>query len=223
MSFIQFDLVHPDTQTKERPQTLYLKGGKRLLDLILALALLPLLLPIIFGLALCISPNPRRALFGHRRLGRMGQEFFCYKLRTMVMDADQKLLEALQNDPDARREWAQTHKLKNDPRITKIGRFLRKTSLDELPQIFNVIKGDMSFVGPRPITLEEVEHYGKDLTSYLTLRPGITGLWQVNGRNDISYQSRVRLDVSYRGKASALSDIWLMIRTVGVIFNGTGH
>lgn len=158
---------------------------------------------------ICISPllayiayrikkeDPGPVIFKHMRVGKNGKSFPCYKFRSMCVDAKQMLEKYLRENPEARMEWERDFKLKNDPRVTPIGEFLRRTSLDELPQIFNVLKGEMSLVGPRPIVQEEVPRYGKHIKKYYSVKPGITGLWQVSGRSDISYPERVALDVEY--------------------------
>lgn len=170
----------------------------RIFDVVLSLAALTILLPLLLVVALAVrltSKGP--AIFRHRRIGRNGREFYCFKFRTMVCDADKRLATLLRENPAARAEWERDHKLRNDPRITPIGVFLRKTSLDELPQIFNVLLGTMSWVGPRPIVAGEIIRYGHRFTAYCAVRPGITGLWQVSGRNDTSYRRRVAMDVLY--------------------------
>ena len=171
----------------------------------------PLLLLIAAGIYFD-SPGP--VIFKHIRIGKNGKAFGCYKFRTMCMDADKKLAELLENDAEAKKEWEQDFKLKNDPRVTKIGKFLRKTSLDELPQIFNVLKGEMSLVGPRPVVEAELEKYGEYLDDYLLVRPGITGMWQVNGRSDTTYEERVHMDSWYVRNWSIWIDIMLLWRTV---------
>lgn len=157
------------------------------------------------------SPGP--VIFRHVRIGKNGRAFGCYKFRTMCMDADKKLAELLANDAAAKAEWERDFKLKDDPRVTKVGKFLRKTSLDELPQIFNVLKGEMSLVGPRPVVEEELEKYGEYLDDYLMVRPGITGMWQVNGRSDTTYEERVHMDSWYVRNWSIWIDIMLLWRT----------
>lgn len=157
------------------------------------------------------SPGP--VIFRHVRIGKNGREFGCYKFRTMCMGADKKLAELLANDAAARAEWERDFKLKNDPRVTKVGKFLRKTSLDELPQIFNVLKGEMSLVGPRPVVEAELEKYGEYLDDYFMVRPGITGMWQVNGRSDTTYEERVHMDSWYVRNWSIWIDIMLLWRT----------
>ena len=174
--------------------------------------------PILLFIAIWIykdSPGP--VIFKHIRIGKDGKPFPCYKFRSMCVDAKEKLAELLANDPAAREEWERDFKLKNDPRITKSGAFLRKTSLDELPQIFNVLKGEMSLVGPRPIIQEELERYGEYVGDYLMVKPGITGMWQVSGRSDIEYHERVLLDSWYVRNWSVWIDIVMLFKTFAVV------
>ena len=174
--------------------------------------------PILLFIAIWIykdSPGP--VIFKHIRIGKDGKPFPCYKFRSMCVDAKEKLEELLANDPAAREEWERDFKLKNDPRITKSGAFLRKTSLDELPQIFNVLKGEMSLVGPRPIIQEELERYGEYVGDYLMVKPGITGMWQVSGRSDIEYHERVLLDSWYVRNWSVWIDIVMLFKTFAVV------
>lgn len=166
------------------------------------------------------SPGP--VIFRHVRIGKNGREFGCYKFRTMCMDADKKLDELLAKDAAAKAEWERDFKLKDDPRVTKVGKFLRKTSLDELPQIFNVLKGEMSLVGPRPVVEAELEKYGEYLDDYLMVRPGITGMWQVNGRSDTTYEERVHMDSWYVRNWSIWIDIMLLWRTVKSVIKCEG-
>ena len=166
---------------------------KRTFDLVAASLLLLALAPLLLSVAWLVSRDGGPATFGHTRIGRHGKPFRCLKFRSMVIDAQARLADLLARDPDARAEWERDFKLKNDPRVTALGAFIRKTSLDELPQLINVLRGDMSLVGPRPVVADEVERYGDDKVFYLMARPGITGLWQISGRNDIDYDSRVAL------------------------------
>lgn len=179
--------------------------------------------PILLAVAIWIykdSPGP--VIFKHTRIGKDGKPFPCYKFRSMCVDAKEKLEELLANDPVARAEWERDFKLKNDPRITKSGAFLRKTSLDELPQIFNVLRGEMSLVGPRPIIQEELERYGEHAADYLMVKPGITGMWQVSGRSDIDYAERVSLDSWYVRNWSVWIDVMLLWRTFDVVIRRKG-
>ena len=161
-------------------------------------------------------------LFAHRRIGREGQPFRCLKFRSMAVDAEARLERLLANDAAARREWEADHKLRSDPRVTPLGRFLRKTSLDELPQLINVVRGEMNLVGPRPVVQAEAQKYGRRFAHYCAVRPGITGLWQVSGRNDVSYGRRVALDVLYTRRKSFRLDLAILLRTVPAVLMRNG-
>ena len=200
----------------------YAARGKRALDLIGALVLLVVFAPLMLVIALLMLSQRGPVLFGHKRVGLGGGDFACLKFRTMVPDAEARLQDLLARDPEARRQWQADHKLDNDPRITGIGNFMRRTSLDELPQLVNVLRGEMSLVGPRPVTRTELQRYGEDSASYLALRPGLTGKWQVSGRNDISYSGRVALDSAYARDFSAKGDLTILVQTVGVVLGATG-
>lgn len=195
---------------------------KRGIDLVLGITLSVLLSPLLLVLALLVRRDGGPAIFAHERIGEGGQRFPCLKFRTMVLDADERLHALLATDAEAARSWAKDHKIKNDPRITGVGHFLRKTSLDELPQLLNVLRGQMSFVGPRPIVAEEIVRYGADYAYYQHARPGITGLWQVSGRNDVSYAERVRLDVWYARNWSAWLDVVILLRTFPIVVGKRG-
>jgi exopolysaccharide production protein ExoY len=186
---------------------------------ILLLAFSPLLIVVALLIA---RADARPILFAHYRVGRNGQLFPCFKFRSMYIEADKMLAELLLNDPAARTEWARDQKLSNDPRITPIGHFLRKTSLDELPQLFNVLRGEMNLVGPRPITVGELTRYGGDRWHYLCVRPGMTGLWQVSGRNKTTYDERVALDRRYVEQRSMAMDMRILVKTVGVVIKRDG-
>ncbi len=161
-------------------------------------------------------------IFRHRRVGRDGKPFDCLKFRSMVPDADRVLRELLERHPELKAEWLRDHKLRDDPRITAAGRFLRRTSLDELPQLWNVIRGEMSLVGPRPIVHEELLRYGRCASKYLSARPGITGLWQVTGRSNTDYRRRVVLDVYYIRRQSLLLDLYILAKTTRVVLGRHG-
>lgn len=213
-------VAHPGTPSAGRlPRTGPLGGlSKRVLDLVVASSALLLSLPIILFLVLLIrltSGGP--ALFGHRRIGFNGKSFTCYKFRTMVEDSAEALERHLRDNPEAAREWEATQKLRQDPRLIPFGRALRKSSLDELPQLINVLRGDMSCVGPRPVVAEELERYGLKASDYLKARPGLTGLWQVSGRSKIGYGDRVALDSSYVCNWSFWQDIVILMRTAVVL------
>ena len=195
---------------------------KRLFDLVVALVLLVLLSPLLGWLALQIRRDGGPAVFAHPRVGLNGRTFKCLKFRSMVVDADQRLAELLANEPAMRAEWARDRKLKTDPRLNHVGAFLRRTSLDELPQLLNVIRGEMSLVGPRPVVADELEKYGDDTDYYLMVRPGITGLWQVSGRSDVGYEKRVYLDTWYVKNWSLWYDIAILFKTVRVVLRRDG-
>lgn len=192
----------------------------RALDIVIASLALLLFLPMMVLIAAAVYlGDPGSVVFAHRRIGIGGRTFRCLKFRSMATDAEQRLAHLLQNDPAAREEWLRDHKLKNDPRITGIGGFLRKSSLDELPQLINVLRGEMSLVGPRPIVEAEIERYGRYFRHYCAVRPGITGLWQISGRNNVSYRRRVVFDVTYSRKMSFLLNVKILALTVpSVIF-----
>jgi undecaprenyl-phosphate galactose phosphotransferase len=193
---------------------------KRIFDLVVATLGTIAISPILLGIALAIkraSPGP--VFYSHKRIGHNGEYFQCWKFRSMVVDSDVKLKEYLEANPEARIEWEENQKLKNDPRVTKIGHILRKTSLDELPQLWNVIKGEMSLVGPRPIVDNEVEKYGIYFADYKMVKPGMTGLWQTSGRSDTSYPRRVRMDAWYVRNWNVWLDISLLVKTVKVVFS----
>lgn len=196
---------------------------KRTTDFFIAAIALIFLLPVMLPLAIAIRlSDGGSALFKQKRIGRDGKEFRCYKFRSMVVDADVRLKRLLAADPKARMEWQATQKLENDPRITAFGRFLRKSSLDELPQLLNILKGEMSIVGPRPIVRNEVEKYGDYFGHYCQVRPGLTGLWQVSGRSDTTYGERVALDVQYVSDWSYTSDIKIMAMTIPAVLMSDG-
>lgn len=198
-------------------------GMKRCIDLFLCLLILPVLLPLglILGLLIRLD-TPGPVLYRQRRIGQGGRTLHIYKFRTMAANADAVLEDWLARDPALREEWKRAHKLKHDPRVTRMGTFLRKTSLDELPQLINVVMGGMSLVGPRPIVAEEIEKYGEVYGEYCRVKPGITGLWQISGRNDTSYEERVAYDHYYINNWSVWMDLWILGRTVPVVLSGYG-
>jgi undecaprenyl-phosphate galactose phosphotransferase len=195
---------------------------KEAMDRVLALLGLLALFPIFLILFFWIRKDGGSAFYGHKRIGLNGKEFKCWKFRTMVVNAQEKLEELLDSDPAIKAEWEANFKLAEDPRITKIGNILRKTSLDELPQLWNVLKGDMSLVGPHPVVAEEQKLYGAHWDNYLSTKPGITGLWQVNGRSDTTYQERVEMDTHYVQNWSLVQDFVILLRTVMVVVSRTG-
>ncbi len=195
---------------------------KRTVDILLALAMLVAFAPLMSLIALMVwREDGAPIFFGHRRIGKNGKPFRCLKFRTMVRDSDAVLERALSFDSNLRREWEESYKLDCDPRILDgVGHLLRRTSLDELPQLFNVLRGDMSLVGPRPIIDDELEKYGGYKTHYLSVKPGLTGPWQVGGRSDTSYEERVTLDVWYVENASIGRDLSILLRTMSAFVSG---
>lgn len=206
-----------------RNHSFYRRYAKRFLDILLLLVLAAPFVLVIAMLAIAVRRDGGPAFFGHKRVGQDGRTFRCWKLRTMVPNAEEVLLEYLAKNPDAASEWAAHVKLRNDPRITRLGHVLRATSLDELPQLWNVFVGEMTFVGPRPVTPSEMEKYEGHEQCYLSLRPGITGLWQVSGRNSTDYRERVQLDSQYYATCSLGQDARILFRTFGAVLRRTGQ
>jgi exopolysaccharide production protein ExoY len=216
----QPDLDAIDVTPPHQAQGLVLQ---RIIDVVIVVLAIFAVLPLMLMIALFIWLNEGGSVFfGQVRVGRMGQLFRCWKFRTMVVNAEQALADHLANDPEARADWEASHKLRNDPRITPFGRFLRASSLDELPQLLNVLVGEMSLVGPRPIVLAEIARYKSNFCDYCRCRPGITGLWQVSGRNDVSYDMRVELDIQYARSRTAWLDVKIMAATVPAVLARRG-
>ncbi|MDR2826211.1 MAG: undecaprenyl-phosphate galactose phosphotransferase WbaP [Deltaproteobacteria bacterium] len=202
------------------PYRLYVK---RCIDLLVIATSAPptLLFFLLIGLAIILDSRGG-VLYSHKRIGQGGREIKIWKFRTMCKNADQLLNDYLEKNPEFKDEWRKNQKLKHDPRITRVGHILRKTSLDELPQLINVLKGEMSLVGPRPIVETEIQKYGEAFETYMRVKPGITGLWQVSGRNDVSYDTRIEMDELYVANWSVWLDIYLLIRTVPEVIKGSG-
>ncbi len=197
-------------------------GAKRVLDVLGAILLGVVFAPLIVVIVFMMRKSGATVIYRHRRVGRGGQMFCCLKFRTMVPNADQVLRELLDRNPELQAEWVRDHKLRNDPRVTRLGRFLRRTSLDELPQLWNVLRGEMSLVGPRPVVKEELLRYGRNVSTYLAAKPGITGLWHVTGRNDTDYRRRVVLDTYYVRNQNLLLDLYILMKTTAVVLGGSG-
>lgn len=195
---------------------------KRTLDVLGAIVLGLVFSPLIATIVVLMLLEGNPVLYRHRRVGRAGQMFSCVKFRTMIPNADQVLRGLLDQDPELRAEWIRDRKLRRDPRVTRLGHFLRRTSLDELPQLLNVLRGEMSLVGPRPVVREELLRYGRSVGIYLSVKPGITGLWQVTGRNNTSYRRRVALDTYYVRHQNVLLDLYILTKTTGVVLRGNG-
>jgi Undecaprenyl-phosphate galactose phosphotransferase WbaP len=199
------------------------KLNKRLMDITLVILGGLVILPCLLLIALLIKLNsPGPVLYKQKRLGCNGKHFFTFKFRTMVVDADKQLQKILESNPALKKEWEENHKLHKDPRVTGIGRFLRRTSLDEFPQLLNILKGDMSLVGPRPIVDAEIDKYGEDYKRVFSIKPGLSGLWQVSGRSDSNYLDRVAYDVYYLQSWSVWLDLWIIFKTFGVVIIGKG-
>jgi Undecaprenyl-phosphate galactose phosphotransferase WbaP len=193
------------------------------MNMAVALMALVFVLPIMLMVAFAVFvQDGGPVVFAHRRIGRHGRHFYCLKFRTMAVDADSRLKQLLAADPAARAEWERDHKLRNDPRVTRLGDFLRKTSLDELPQLLNVLRGEMSLVGPRPIVDGEVVKYGRHFREYCAVKPGITGLWQVSGRNDTTYRARVAMDCVYARRRNVALDAYIIAATVPAVLARRG-
>ena len=197
--------------------------AKRVIDLALTMSGGLCLLPFLLVIAVLVAVDNRgRVIFAHRRIGKGGREFKCYKFQTMVPNAQEALEKYLSANPEAKKEWEENFKLVNDPRVTKLGSFLRRTSLDEMPQLWNVIKGEMSLVGPRPIVAKEIERYGDNFKEYAMCKPGITGIWQVSGRSDTTYEERVAMDTWYAYNRTNLLDLKYLFKTVKIVLLGKG-
>lgn len=203
------------------PGSVYVRFLKRPLDILGTLAAAPIVVPLVALLALMILMRGGRPFYSQIRMGCSGRPFRLWKLRTMVNDADARLDEYLASNPSARAEWEASQKLKDDPRITAFGKFLRKSSLDELPQLWNVLRGDMSVVGPRPMLLNQAPLYPG--TDYYHLRPGVTGLWQISDRNDSTFAARATFDAIYARNLSWRSDFAILRKTISVVFRCTGY
>ncbi len=215
-----------DLRTNNEPRRLlsfYETHGKRALDIVIAGVLLIVLSPLLVLIALLVAQDGGTPFFVHRRAGLRGRSFGCVKFRTMVLDAERRLAAILARDPEAAAEWRANFKLSKDHRVTPVGRFLRKTSLDELPQLWNVLCGDMSIVGPRPVTREELQRYGRGAGVVLSVRPGMTGLWQVVGRGRATtYAERVEMDLRYVETMTLRRDMSILVLTSLVVLRGTG-
>lgn len=204
-----------------RSRGIYRHGGKRILDVTLVLLGSVFVVPIVLILAFLVSRDGGSAFYTQERVGKNGRVFRMLKLRSMVVDADARMKALLATDPEARAEWERDQKLKNDPRITRFGRLLRKSSLDELPQLWNVLRGDMSLVGPRPMMVDQRDLYPG--TAYYELRPGITGAWQTSERNNSTFAGRALFDAQYERELSLKTDVKILAKTFGVVLRATGY
>jgi Undecaprenyl-phosphate galactose phosphotransferase WbaP len=211
--------LRSDLDPTARPMA---RGCKLGLDCAASVAALVVLAPLLLVIAALVKLDGGPVLYGHPRIGRDGRMFRCLKFRSMVPDSATVLARVLRDDPLAAAEWARSFKLKHDPRVTRIGRLLRASSLDELPQLFNILRLEMSLVGPRPIIEDEVARYGRHIASYHSIRPGLTGLWQISGRSDTSYEERVRLDTAYVRSWSFWTDVAIILKTVPAVLRSRG-
>lgn len=227
LQFQQFpaDPAVPSPAVSDLPHRLqhgpYRRGFKRLFDLCAVLMAAPVVVPLVGAMAVAVALDGGRPFYTQNRVGMGGRTFRMWKLRSMVRNADALMEAHLAADPAARAEWDETQKLKDDPRITRLGRFLRRSSLDELPQLWNVVTGDMSLVGPRPMMLCQREMYPG--TAYYALRPGITGLWQTAGRNRTTFAARAEYDAEYESAVTLRNDLRILMRTVNVVLKATGY
>jgi exopolysaccharide production protein ExoY len=218
-----YRILHSQKLSRRTLQSLHHHLPKRLFDLCFSMALLILLAPLFLCITLAIRFSTKgNAIYAQFRLGREGRVFRCYKFRTMYTDADQRLRDLLSTDSDLREEWIQNQKFKEDPRIFPLGKWLRRTSLDELPQFWNVLRGDLSIVGPRPYMVIQKRQLGLLAPKILSVRPGITGLWQTSGRNQTTFQDRIHLDAEYVDKHSFWFDLFLVLKTIPQILLLTG-
>ena len=205
---------------RARKEPLYRRAVKRWLDITFVLLALPFVVPVVLVLALSLRASGQSPFFSQERVGLGGRTFKLWKLRTMVPDAEERLKAYLQSDETARQEWEAYQKLSRDPRITEFGQILRKSSLDELPQLLNVLRGDMSLVGPRPMMLDQQDLYPG--SAYYALRPGLTGTWQISDRNQSTFAQRAEFDADYERSLSFLKDLKILLATVGVVLRATG-
>lgn len=226
--YAYIDAAVPGSRSPSRDEGAPIEGLqyrvlKRVFDIVLVLAAIPVLLPLL-GLiaAVVIWSSPGPIFYSHRRIRQSGAFFSMWKFRTMCENSAEVLEDYLTGHPRARSEWSHTHKLKSDPRVTSVGSFLRRYSLDELPQVWNVLRGQMTLVGPRPIVAAEVEKYGDGFRYYCRVKPGLTGLWQVSGRSELTYPQRVALDCSYVERWSLRRDLWILLRTFSSVANKDG-
>jgi exopolysaccharide production protein ExoY len=215
--------LNPPTRVVSAEGSAFTKVVIRALDIVISALALIFFSPILVVVGLLVYfQDGGPMFFGQRRIGLDGNEFSCFKFRSMVTNAGQRLEKYLAENAEARIEWAKDHKLKNDPRITKLGRFIRKTSLDEFPQLWNVLKGEMSLVGPRPIVQDEVRKYGLSYSKYKSVKPGITGLWQVAGRNDVTYSRRVAMDRFFSKRKTVPFYLFILVMTVPAVLRQRG-
>ncbi len=221
MNEASIELVHNNVCVTKKENYLYL-GVKRVFDFLMSLISIVLLSPIFIIVLIAIKLDSKgKAIYKHKRIGKNGKYIYLYKFRTMYINS-KEMLEEILKDPERKKEWDTYYKLSNDPRITKVGKILRKTSLDELPQLFNILIGEMSFVGPRPVVDGEIDKYGENKDKLLSVLPGLTGWWACNGRSCVEYEERMKLELYYVDNRSILLDIKTLIKTFIIVFKRTG-
>ena len=221
MNEASIELVRDSVCISKKEKYLYL-GVKRVFDFLMSLISIVLLSPIFIIVLIAIKLDSKgKAIYKHKRIGKNGKYIYLYKFRTMYINS-KEMLEEILKDPKRKKEWDTYYKLTNDPRITKVGKILRKTSLDELPQLFNILIGEMSFVGPRPVVDGEIEKYGENKEKLLSVLPGLTGWWACNGRSCVGYEERRKLELYYVDNRSILLDIKTLIKTFVIVFKRTG-
>ena len=221
MNEASIELVRDSVCISKKEKYLYL-GVKRVFDFLMSLISIVLLSPIFIIVLIAIKLDSKgKAIYKHKRIGKNGKYIYLYKFRTMYINS-KEMLEEILKDPERKKEWDTYYKLTNDPRITKVGKILRKTSLDELPQLFNILIGEMSFVGPRPVVDGEIEKYGENKEKLLSVLPGLTGWWACNGRSCVGYEERMKLELYYVDNRSILLDIKTLIKTFVIVFKRTG-
>jgi lipopolysaccharide/colanic/teichoic acid biosynthesis glycosyltransferase len=221
---LSFSALEQPTDQIARAAMLRLRNQAiiRILDVTISSLAILFFLPLFVIISITLALQGAPIIFAHQRVGLGGRRFFCLKFRSMVVNAEARLSRLLHDDPRAREEWSRNQKLRNDPRITAFGHFLRRSSLDELPQLFNVLRGDMSIVGPRPIVDSEIYRYGHRFSNYCAVKPGITGLWQISGRNDVSYRRRVAMDSAYARSICPAFYLWIVLATVPAVLMRKG-
>ena len=222
MNEASIELLNENLKVKKEKSYFLYNGIKRMFDIVLAMISIVLLMPIFLIIAIIIKFDSKgKIIFKHKRIGKNGQPIYLYKFRTMYTNSNE-ILEELLKDPKIKKEWEENYKLTNDPRITKVGSFLRKSSLDELPQLLNILMGNMSFVGPRPLVEKEIEKYGKNKNKLLSVIPGLTGWWACNGRSCTTYEERIKLELYYVKNRSIKLDLKVIFKTFITVLKRTG-
>ena len=219
MNEASLEIIKNKKAEKVSISTVFYNFFKRSFDIVVSFISLILLSPIFLITVILIRKDSKgKAIFKQKRIGKNGNPIYIYKFRSMIVNAEEELERLMKENPKIKEEYLKNKKLKDDPRITKVGKVIRKTSIDELPQLINILKGDMSFVGPRPFLYREIPDMGKFYDTIITMKPGLTGLWQVSGRSDISFEARLELDKEYSIKRSLIFDLKILFKTFKVVF-----